>query len=49
MAKKQEKTPEKKKTGMTREQRQVRRNQIIFTIVAVILILSWVISLVANY
>lgn len=38
----------KKKTGPTRAQRQMRTQQVIFTVLAVIIILSWVISLVAK-
>jgi hypothetical protein len=43
-----EKKQIKKKTGMSHEQRQLRRNQVIFSIIAVIVILSWIISLVAK-
>lgn len=38
----------KKSQSPTREQRRVRTQQIIFSIVAVIVILSWVIALIAK-
>ncbi len=39
---------QKNRRGPTREQRRLRTQQIIFAIIAVILILSWVISLIAK-
>jgi hypothetical protein len=36
----------KKKTGSSRDQRRMRTQQIVFAIIAVILILSWVITLI---
>jgi hypothetical protein len=43
-----EKKIDKKKSVSTREQRRMRINQIIFSVIAVIVILSWVISLIAK-
>jgi hypothetical protein len=40
------KKTEKKPTGMTYEQRQKRRQQIIFGIMSVMIILIWVLTLV---
>jgi hypothetical protein len=39
----------KKKAPAKRDQRKMRTQQIVFGVIAVILILSWVISLVSNY
>jgi|YelNatPaOPRAMG01_1025707.scaffolds.fasta_scaffold16146_2 predicted nucleic acid-binding Zn ribbon protein len=38
-----------RKQGLSQEQRSRRRTQILFIILAAIIILSWVISLVARY
>lgn len=37
-----------KKTPSKREQRRLRTQQILFTVIAVILILSWIITLVSK-
>jgi predicted nucleic acid-binding Zn ribbon protein len=37
-----------KKSGLSREQRRLRVQRVIFIIVSVILILSWVLTLVIN-
>ena len=39
---------EKKRSTSSRAQRQVRVQQIIFTILAILVILSWVIALIAK-
>ena len=38
----------KKKNVSKREQRRVRTKQIVFGIIAVVVIISWIIALVAN-
>jgi len=38
----------KKKNVSKREQRRVRTQQIVFGIIAVVVIISWIIALVAN-
>ncbi|HLA99355.1 MAG TPA: hypothetical protein VJL34_12950 [Anaerolineales bacterium] len=38
----------KKKTASKREQRRIRTQQIIFGIIAVVIIISWIIAMVAN-
>ena len=40
--------PSKKKTPSAREKRRIRTQQIIFGVIAVVLILSWVLSLIAK-
>lgn len=37
-----------KKSGLSREQRRLRVQRVIFVIISVILILSWVLTLVVN-
>ncbi len=39
---------QRQKTPSKREQRRLRTQQILFTIIAVILILSWIITLVSK-
>ncbi len=39
----------KKKTPNGRDQRRMRTQQIVFGVIAVIIILSWIISLVSSY
>jgi len=38
--------PVKKKTGLSREQKKQRTQKIIFSIIAIILIISWILTLV---
>jgi len=42
------KTTPKKPNSMSAEQRRLRRNQILFGIISVILILSWILSLLVH-
>ncbi len=37
-----------KKGAYTREQRSMRRNQIIFSVIAVLVIASWILALIAK-
>jgi predicted nucleic acid-binding Zn ribbon protein len=37
-----------KKGNVTREQRRKRTNQIIFSVIAVLVILSWILALIAK-
>jgi hypothetical protein len=43
-----DRTPQKRKPGLTHQQRTLRTQRIIITIFSIIIILSWIITLIAK-